>query len=212
MQNSKFLSATIFIVLFTTIISLLVYTVGVQEKALYWERFSLDLLPTELSVGGIDIEEGTSILKTNLNSLLFPIATGDYSFTSPFGKRFHPIIKKWGSHKGLDIVSVWKAQVVAVADGVVIENWPPPGKKFKGHPEYGGMVLIEHSNGIVTRYAHLSVVFTLQGRRVKAGEVIGRVGSTGISTGAHLHFEIILNGELVNPLLYYTDLDSLNNS
>lgn len=105
--------------------------------------------------------------------------------TSPFGRR-------WGEfHTGIDIDGVTGEPVGAAAGGVVIEA----GRDGN----YGKMVMIRHSNGLVTRYAHLSSINVSAGDNVSKGELIGRVGSTGRSTGSHLHFEVISGGKVVNP-------------
>lgn len=134
----------------------------------------------------------------------FPIAASDYvMLTSPFGYRTSPILNVEVHHAGLDIGATWRAQVVAAADGVVVEHWPPPDGYYKGHDVYGGYVVLEHEDGWQTAYAHLSSSRVHTGYTVRAGEVIGRVGATGHSTGPHLHFEIRdAEGEPLNPLLY----------
>lgn len=138
--------------------------------------------------------------------MTFPIAKSDYiQYTSPFGLRESPLAKTERVHSGLDIAGVWRAQVVAVSDGVVVEHWPPPDGHWKGHEVYGGMVLIEHDNGVRSLYAHLSSTRVYQGMQVNPGETIGRIGNTGDSDGPHLHFELRIDGEPVNPLLYIED-------
>lgn len=134
----------------------------------------------------------------------FPIAPEDYRvLTSPFGHRISPILKVEMYHQGLDIAATWRAQVVAAADGVVVENWPPPDGYWRGHDVLGGMIMIEHADGMRTQYAHLSWSRVRTGDVVRAGEVIGRVGDTGKSDGEHLHFATIqADGTFVNPLLY----------
>lgn len=140
----------------------------------------------------------------------FPIAESDFrTFTSPFGYRVSPLLHVEMYHTGLDIAATWRAQVVAVADGMVTEHWPPPGTPYpnggvyRGHDVYGGMVEIEHPNGLTTLYAHMSWTRVHTGQRVRAGEVIGRIGDTGQSDGQHLHLEVLgPSGERLNPALY----------
>lgn len=146
---------------------------------------------------------------------LFPIAESDFvEYTSPFGHRISPILGVEMYHQGLDIHAVWRAEVVAVADGVIEEHWPSPGTPYpgggyyRGHDVYGGMVLIRHGDGKRTRYAHLHSTRVHTGDRVVAGQVIGRVGGTGKSRGEHLHFEVILDDEALNPLLYIPNYGS----
>ena len=134
----------------------------------------------------------------------FPIADSDYRvLTSPFGYRVSPLLDIEMYHTGMDVAAAWKAQVVAVADGVVVEHWPPPDEYWRGHDIHGGYIVIEHAGGMRTGYSHLSWSRVNTGSRVRAGEVIGRVGNTGKSDGAHLHLEVIApDGERLNPALY----------
>lgn len=152
---------------------------------------------------------------------LFPVAPEDYrEITSPTGWRVSPFLRALAYHIGLDITGVYRAQIVAAAAGWVEELWPPPGTPmydatgkvvdyFRGHPIYGGMILLRHLDGSQTRYAHLSETYVFRGavngwrgEAVKAGQVIGRMGATGKAMGPHLHFEILIDGVPVNPLLY----------
>lgn len=98
-------------------------------------------------------------------------------------------------HPGLDIANRGLPQVVAAdAGNVIYAGWDGAG--------YGNMVLIDHGNGFKTRYGHLSQIFVISGQAVARGSAIGKMGSTGRSTGPHTHFEIYLNGGRVNPLNY----------
>jgi murein DD-endopeptidase MepM/ murein hydrolase activator NlpD len=126
----------------------------------------------------------------------------DYWISSGSGYRNDPMGGKEESqlHRGLDLVGPHRAPVKAAADGVVAEHWPAPNGYFKGHPIYGGLVVIDHLDGTLTLYGHLSTTYVRGGDPVKAGEIIGRQGNTGVSTGEHLHFEVI-----VNPLMYLSN-------
>ncbi len=105
---------------------------------------------------------------------------------------------RWGGsefHPGIDIAAEMGTPVIATADGVVVDSgWNSGG--------YGYMVDIDHGNGIITRYAHNSQLAVTEGMQVKKGEVISYVGSTGFSTGPHLHYEVRVNGRTVNPENY----------
>jgi len=90
--------------------------------------------------------------------------------------------------------------VYAAKDGKVIVHYPPPNGHFKGHPIYGGMMLIDHGGGIYTLYGHFKRTFVGEGQRVKRGQEIGVQGNTGISTGDHVHFEI-----LIDPTIYFKE-------
>lgn len=146
----------------------------------------------------------------------FPIHVDDFlRYTSPYGQRESPFTRSQVYHNGIDIATVWKAQVVSVADGEVVDHWPPPstrtsdGGYFSGHRVYGGMIKIDHGN-FTSLYAHLSETNVFTGQKIDAGETIGRVGDTGESRGHHLHFELEMNGESVNPLLYISSLSDFD--
>lgn len=114
--------------------------------------------------------------------------------TSAYGKKIHPITKKQAMHSGIDIVSPKGEKIIAVAGGTVT---------YSGTSEdYGKMVIIDHGNKIVSMYGHCSELLVEKDTIVKAGDEIAEVGSTGKSTGPHLHFEVRKDGEAVNPLKY----------
>ena len=112
--------------------------------------------------------------------------------SSSFGNRRDPFTGGADFHPGLDIAADQGRPVQATADGVVASAG--------ASGNYGNLVVIEHGYGIVTRYGHLSRIAAPSGTRVQRGDIIGYVGSTGRSTSAHLHYEILLNGQLTNPL------------
>ena len=116
---------------------------------------------------------------------------------SGFGTRFHPILKVNKVHNGLDFAASVGTPIYATGDGKV---------KMAGfNSGYGNVVVIKHGNGYETLYAHMSRIKTSNGKRVKRGDVIGYVGSTGLSTGPHLHYEIHKEGKPVNPVMYFYD-------
>jgi murein DD-endopeptidase MepM/ murein hydrolase activator NlpD len=137
----------------------------------------------------VEIEKYNDLLNV---SIIPPMES--FRISSSFGFRENPMGGgEFNMHKGLDLVGPKNSPVIAVMDGVVVENWPPPNGYFKGHPIYGGLIIIKHANGLYSLYAHLSKGFVKTNMKVKQGDAIGIQGSTGISTGDHLHFELLLD-------------------
>lgn len=132
---------------------------------------------------------GTVVWTLRNGALLWPVPGG---ITSGYGPRIHPIFHTPEFHTGIDIGAPWGAPVRAAADGTVLfTGW------MRG---YGMLVILNHGNGLSTTYSHLSSYAVTVGDRVRKGDVIGRIGSTGWSTGPHLFFEVRHNGQPVNPL------------
>ncbi len=112
--------------------------------------------------------------------------------TSQFGRRFHPILGYARMHAGVDFGAAWGTPIRATMDGTVA---------FAGrHGGHGNFVRLDHGGGLGTGYAHMSSFAVWPGERVQTGQVIGYVGSTGLSTGPHLHYEMYRSGQTVNPL------------
>lgn len=134
--------------------------------------------------------------KNKANSIkidfIWPILHKKGRLSESFGIRWHPIHKKKMHHHGIDIAAPKNTKVIASMDGTVEEV---------GYSKsYGNFILINHGNGYSSMYAHLTGYKGLKGQRVKQGEVIGYVGSTGISTGNHLHFEVREHNKKLDPL------------
>ncbi len=115
----------------------------------------------------------------------------DGRITSNFGYRMHPILGKRKMHTGLDMGSPSGTPIKAAAGGVVIY-----AARYGG---YGNCVMIDHGDGVVSLYGHCSSLAVSNGQKVNQGETIAYVGSTGLSTGPHLHFEVRKNGVPTNP-------------
>jgi murein DD-endopeptidase MepM/ murein hydrolase activator NlpD len=112
-------------------------------------------------------------------------------FSSNFGHRIDPFTGTQSFHEGIDFPADAGTPVVAAASGKVIAAGH--------HPQYGKIIEIDHGNGLLSRYAHASKVFVKEGELVLRGQRVASVGSTGRSTGPHLHFEVRLNGVPQNP-------------
>ena len=119
-----------------------------------------------------------------------PVA-GEVDMSSPFGMRLDPFLGRPAIHTGIDLRGEIGEPVHATATGKVSIAGREGG--------YGNMVEINHGNGLATRYGHLSEIDVKVGQTVRIGEVIGKIGSTGRSTGPHLHYETRINGEAVDP-------------
>lgn len=120
-----------------------------------------------------------------------PLST---NITSPYGNRFHPILKQELFHSGIDIAAPMGSDIISASDGKVL---------FSGDKgTYGRTVIIDHGSGITSLYAHCSALYVSAGQEVTKGQKVAAIGSTGRSTGPHLHFEIRENGITTNPLNY----------
>lgn len=136
---------------------------------------------------------GGSVIATG--SLMWPSYCTYVS--SPYGYRIHPIYGTYKFHGGVDIAASYGTAIWAADGGTIIvssDGW---------NGGYGNYIIIDHGNGVQTRYAHMSSRAVSVGAHVSKGQVIGYVGSTGASTGAHIHFEVWNNGSRVNPMSYF---------
>lgn len=145
-------------------------------------------------------EDGGSKVPVS-NGFLYPLDSKWKTITSPYGYRVHPTTGVYKLHTGVDISGsgISGANIYAAKNGTVL--------KGGYHRAYGNYCLINHGDGTATLYAHMSTLMTSVGSTVTQGQVIGKVGSTGYSTGAHLHFEVLVNGEYVNPLQYFPNIN-----
>lgn len=114
------------------------------------------------------------------------------ALTSGFGLRFHPLLNERRAHLGVDLAAASGSPIVATSPGVVSAEGYYGG--------YGDLVVINHGGGVETRYGHMSRSNVVAGQHVQRGDVIGYVGSTGLSTGPHLHYEVRIDGQAVDPI------------
>ena len=117
--------------------------------------------------------------------------------TSDFGMRTHPVLGGRRKHKGIDLAAPTGTPIYATADGIV--------ERAEWFSSYGLFVGIQHGADLETRYAHMSRLAVAEGQWVKKGDIIGYVGSTGRSTGPHLHYEVRIEGVAVNPIPYMVE-------
>ena len=134
---------------------------------------------------------------------IMPVAKNKCKVVSGFGYRYHPILHYRRLHSGIDMTAPVGTPVYATGDGVV----RVAGRGAQGLSGYGIVAVIDHGFGFHTLYAHMQGIKVRVGQKVKRGEQIGTVGSTGMSSGSHLHYEVIQNGKKVDPVYYfYNDL------
>lgn len=137
-------------------------------------------------------------MKQSVNSICMPISSSNV--TSEFGYRVNPITGNYAMHSGIDIGANTGDSIYAALSGTVV--------KAKYSTDYGNFITIDHGDGLVTLYAHCSRLLAEVGDTVEKGQVIALAGSTGWSTGPHLHFEIRVNGVRIDPQYYLTQLYS----
>ena len=128
------------------------------------------------------------------DGFIWPLAGGKDRVVSGFGQRKDPIGGTAEFHKGIDIDGWTGERIYAAESGVIVYAGSKGG--------YGNMVMIDHGSGLVTVYAHLSSIVVRAGQRITKGNTLGYVGSSGYSTGSHLHFEVRANGTQVDPMPY----------
>ncbi len=155
------------------------------------EEIDWSNLPTMV---GSSTSPGTTPGTYQNGQLMWPVPDSQ-NITSDYGWRTHPITGERNFHGGIDIGAGYGTPIIAVASGTVIASGPASG--------YGNWIKIDHGNGVVTLYGHMKTLLVKSGQSVTAGTTIALVGSEGNSTGPHLHFETIVNGEKVNPISYF---------
>jgi len=165
----------------------------------------IDILSKQMVVQSKSFDEIIELVKNKEKMMacipaIQPIAIKELTrFGSAFGYRMHPILHYLRKHNGVDLTAPRGTKIHASGDGVVTRADYAGG--------YGNCVRINHGYGYQTRYAHMDKMLVRPGQKVKRGDVIGLVGSTGLSTSPHLHYEVLINGVYVNPVnFYYNDL------
>lgn len=159
---------------------------NLMEQRIFSQIQSFDQLKAELGQQQDRLAHIPSVMPLNI---------ADYTMSSGYGRRSDPIYGTTKMHEGLDFAAAMGTDVFATGDGKVVTA------DRKG--TYGNCIDIEHGYNYLTRYAHLSEILVKPGEEVKRGQLIGKVGSTGKSTGPHLHYEVRFKGEAQNPVNYY---------
>lgn len=165
-------------------------------------KAKLDVLSNRIAAQSKSYDEVLALAKNKTKMLssipaIMPLRETDLrAITSTFGTRIDPIYKVAKTHKGIDFSSPTGTEVYATGDGkvAVVE---------RKHTGYGNVITIDHGFGYKTKFAHLSKFAVFKGQTVKRGQLIGYVGSTGKSTGPHLHYEVLKNGQNVDPANYF---------
>lgn len=168
------------------LVTLLSQRLDLFDRQIYAQSLSFDRLRASASEQKDKLAHIPSVM---------PINVKDFTMSSGYGYRRDPIYGSSKFHAGLDFAASTGTMVFATADGVVADA----GRRSN----YGNMIDISHGYNYTTRYAHLSEILVTPGKSVKRGEPIGRVGSTGKSTGPHLHYEVRFKDEPQNPVNYY---------
>lgn len=161
----------------------------------------MDLLARQIYIQSESFDEVVEMCKKNDEMIacipaIQPVSNKDLKRTaSGYGTRIDPIYKTVKFHEGMDFSANTGTPVYVTGNGMVIKaGW---------EGLYGNCITVDHGFGYVTKYAHLSKIDVRKGQKVVRGEVIGKVGSTGKSTGPHLHYEVHVKGRVVNPVNYY---------
>ncbi len=162
-----------------------------------WQSFEEGGVPALAAVAEAQSQAGLgSSMRTSSTEVSIPsrVPLAGLTLTSGFGMRTHPVIGGRRAHKGIDLAAPTGTPIYATADGLI--------SRASWFSSYGLYVSIEHGGQIQTRYAHMSRLNVAEGQRVHKGDIIGFVGTTGRSTGPHLHYEVRVQGEAVNPVPY----------
>lgn len=161
-----------------------------------WQTFEQRMDPALAAAGKPAAFNSLSgnLLHAKAGSIPSRMPVEGVSLTSDYGMRTHPVLGGRRAHKGVDLAGPVGTPVYATGDGLV--------SRASWFSSYGLYVSIEHGNQLQTRYAHMSRLNVAAGQWVKKGDIVGFIGSTGRSTGPHLHYEVRVLGEAVNPIPY----------
>lgn len=164
----------------------------------------VDSLSNRLYVQSLSMDEVYEMARNKQQRMatmpaIMPVNKKNGKIVSGFGNRYHPILRTVRMHTGIDISARRGTPIYATGDGVVEEA----GSSLDGFSGYGKICVINHGFGFQTLYAHLDKITVKKGQKVRRGEQIGTVGSTGLSQGTHVHYEVIQNNKKVNPVYFF---------
>jgi len=177
------------------------YNVEEQDGGSLKEITDLQSLKSFLTESGKSLEKVTDIFASQGDLLadlptVWPVGSGIGRITNYFGPEIHPFTGQWYLHKGIDIASYRRGvPITAAANGKVVER----GYDAMG---YGNYLVLRHSYGYSTKYGHMDKVYVEEGDTVTQGQKLGTMGNTGLSTGQHLHFEVRIGSQVVDPLRF----------
>ncbi|MCK5673803.1 MAG: M23 family metallopeptidase [Spirochaetales bacterium] len=177
------------------------YDIEEQDGGTLKEITDLQSLKTFLSESGESLEMVTDIFASQGDLLadlptVWPVGSGIGRITNYFGPEIHPFTGQWYLHKGIDIASYRRGVLInAAANGKVVE-------RMYDAMGFGNYVIVRHSYGYSTKYAHMDKVYVEEGDTVTQGQKLGTMGNTGLSTGQHLHFEVRIGSQVVDPLRF----------
>ena len=169
------------------------YIVLYEEEAAEADRVQREINKKEEELRQQEARAAAAARAKGTGQLMWPVPSSGY-ITSKYGIRLHPVWRVYRQHTGIDIHAEYGENIVASDTGTVITSEYNSG--------YGHYIVISHGNGWTTLYAHMSTRVAGVGETVSKGQIIGYIGSTGVSTGPHLHFEVSINGSRVDPEEY----------
>ena len=147
------------------------------------------IMPEQEAESEIESETQT---RSEVRAYIFPLEDTSVEVTNPYGWQAHPVTKQKSLHSGVDLAADYGTNVLAVADGTVLD--------CSYDAAFGYILTLEHENGVQTQYAHLSEFLVKAGDAVRQGQIIAKTGGSGWSTGSHLHLGVLIDGEAVDPL------------
>lgn len=173
-------------------------------KAIVQTSERVDKLTNDLYAQSISLDQIFDLAKQKEERMrrvpaIYPVNKHNSRMSSGFGYRFHPIYKALRMHTGVDIAAPQGTPIYATGNGRVMVADRSPA----GYSGYGIVCKVDHGFGYESLYAHMSRLAVRPGQKVNRGDIVGYVGSTGASSGSHLHYEVLVNGKHVNPVYYF---------